>query len=167
MSRSWERKVRNNMNQLNKQRKKQGIQAVVPNAERSDIYKGRSFIGPILLLLIVAAYALLDGTAQASQSNLYWVTIGCYILLAVVMLIRRPYLKVGQDYVQTRKFTGDRRLRADEMKAINVQDGYIVIERHRGGNWVFARITNRYPTTLMAERLKSFAQQNQVPYNVK
>nr|WP_202113163.1 hypothetical protein [Paenibacillus sp. MMS18-CY102] len=155
------------MNQLNKQRKKQGIQAVVPNAERSDIYKGRSFIGPILLLFIVMAYALLDSNPKASQSNLYWITIGCYILLAVIMLLRRPYLKIGQDYVQTRKFSGDRRLKAEEMKAINVQDGYIVISRHRGGNWVFARITNLYPTAAMAERLKTFAQQNQVPYNVK
>lgn len=166
MSRSWERKVRNNMNQLNKQRKKQGIQAVVPSGERADTYKGRSYIGPILLLLITAMYALFV-QADNTQATMYWVTIGCYVFLALLFVLRRPYIKVGTDYVQTRKFSGDRRLKPEEIKSITAQEGNVVIERVRGTNWVFSRILNRYPTGDIAERLKQFAKQHGVQFNEK
>jgi hypothetical protein len=166
MSRSWERKVRNNMNKLNKRRKKQGIQTVVPSSERSDTYKGRSYIGPILLVLITAMYALFV-QADKSQATMYWVTIGCYVFLALLLVVRRPYIKVGADYIQTRKFSGDRKLRTDEIKSITAQEGYVVIERVRGSNWVFSRIMNRYPTAEIAERLKQFAKQHGITFNEK
>ncbi|PWW00677.1 hypothetical protein DFQ01_11230 [Paenibacillus cellulosilyticus] len=166
MSRSWERKVRNNMNKLNKQRKKQGIQAVVPAGDRSDTFKGRSYIGPILLILITAMYALFV-QADKSQATMYWVTIGCYLFLALLFVLRRPYIKVGTDYVQTRKFSGDRKLKPEDIKSITAQEGYVVIERVRGSNWVFSRIMNRYPTIEISERLKQFAKQHNVQFNEK
>lgn len=166
MSRSWERKVRNNMNKLNKQRKKQGISTVAPASERSDTFKGRSYIGPILLILITALYALFV-QADESQATMYWVTIGCYLFLAFLFVVRRPYIRVGVDYVQTRKFTGDRKLKPEDIKSITAQEGYVVIERIRGSNWVFSRIMNRYPTVEIAERLKQFAKQHNVQFNEK
>lgn len=167
MSRSWERKVRNNMNQLNKQRKKQGIQTpIVPTGERADTFKGRSYIGPILLVLITAMYSLFV-RPDSTQSTMYWVTIGCYLFLAFLFVIRRPYIKVGTDFVQTRKFSGDRRLKPEDIKSITAQEGYVVIERVRGSNWVFSRIMNRYPTAEIAERLKQFAKQHGIQYSEK
>ncbi|WP_127533654.1 hypothetical protein [Paenibacillus kobensis] len=165
MSRSWERKVRSNMNNLNKQRKKQGLQSVVPSAEKSDTYKGRSFIGPILLVLLTAMYAIVVG--NDNESNLYWVTIALYLFLALMLFVRRPYVKVATDNVQTRKFSGHKTLQAADIKSITASSGYVVIERHRGGNWVFSQFVNRYPTDKLAERLQAFAKQHQLPFNTK
>jgi len=155
------------MKHLNKQRKKQGLQSVVPSAEKSDIYKGRSFIGPVLLVLLTAMYAIVIGNDEESRQSLYWVTIGLYLFLALMLFVRRPYVKVGPNYVQTRKFSGHKTLQASDIKSITASRGYVVVERHRGGNWVFSQFVNRYPTDRLAERMQAFAKQHQLPYNTK
>ncbi|GFN32376.1 hypothetical protein [Paenibacillus xylaniclasticus] len=167
MSRSWERKVRNNMKQLNKQRKKQGLQSVVPSAEKTDTYKGRSYIGPFLVVMLTAMYTIVISSSSEPIASINWVTIGLYLFLALMLFMRRPHIKVGTNYIQTRKFTGLKTLQASDIKAINVSKGYVVIERHRGGNWVFSQFVNRYPTDQIAERMQAFAKQHQLPFNNK
>lgn len=168
MSRTWERKVRKNTDVINKQRKKQGAPRFTPQVDKVERFKGRSYIAPILLVLFIAMYALIvTGDPEFQSTTMFWVTVGCYILLAVVFFLRRPYIAVGKDYVQTRKMTGDKRLSVAAIKAISVQSGYVIIEQQKGGNWVFSRLLYRYPTDEISERLKEFAKVNGIAFNQK
>lgn len=170
-SRSWERKVRKNQSQLNKQRKKQGKDPLTLKTADTqlEIYKGRSIIMPAFLVLFTALYVILSFSSDAYKTadTMYWVTIGLYLLLAVLFVLRRPYLAVSKEYVRSRRFGGDRNLYASNIKGISVQKGYVVIEQIKGGNWVFSRLINRYPTDEMAERLRAFAAANQITFTDK
>ncbi|MFD0711658.1 hypothetical protein [Paenibacillus sp. GCM10027626] len=170
-ARSWERKVRKNQAQLNKQRKKRGEKPLNTgvSAPGADIFKGRSIILPAFLVLFTALFAIMSTASGAEQTSgtLFWVTIVCYLLLAVMFILRRPYLAVGKDYVKTRRFSGDRMLMASNIKAIKVEPGNVVIEQVKGANWVFTRTINRYPIEQMTERLRAFAAANQVTFNEK
>lgn len=168
MSRSWERKVRKNMSVVNKQRKKQGNDQIVFNAEKSEKIVGRNFIAPILLILLIGMYVMLmQSSNEFKMDTMFWVTVGCYVLLAALFYFRRPYITIGKDYVQSRRLTGDKRLPVSAIKGISVQAGYVVIEQHKGGNWVFSRLTNRFPTELIGEKLKQFALANGIAFQQK
>ncbi|TYP72553.1 MFS transporter [Paenibacillus methanolicus] len=170
-SRSWERKVRKNQTQLNKQRKKNGQTPlhVQKSEEKVDTFKGRSFVMPAFLVLFIGMYVITTFTSDyyKDAGAMYWVTIGLYVLMAVIFILRRPYLSVGKDYVRTRRFGGDRNLYTVAIKAISVQKGSVVIEQQKGANWVFSRMINRYPTDEMAERLRAFAAVHNIPFNEK
>ncbi|AZN41976.1 hypothetical protein [Paenibacillus albus] len=172
MSRSWERKVQKNQAQINKQRKKRGqspLMSTASTAEALDTYRGRSYLMPAFLLLFILFYVIVTVTADSFKDtgSMFWVTIGCYVVLALLFVLRRPYIAVGRDFVRSRRFTGDRSIYVSNIKAINVQKGYIVIEQIKGGNWVFSRVINRYPTEQIAERLRSFAGQHNIPFTEK
>ncbi|NIK76595.1 hypothetical protein FHS15_001720 [Paenibacillus castaneae] len=168
MSRSWERKVRKNMSEVNKKRKKQGNGKMVLNGEKSDKIVGRNFIAPILLILFIGVYVILMQNSPGFQMDtMFWITVGCYILLAMVFFFRRPYITIGKDYVQTRKMTGDKKLSAAAIKGIVVQKGYVIVEQQKGANWVFSKLTNRYPTEEIGEKLKQFAQTNGIAFQQK
>lgn len=170
MSRSWERKVSKNMSQLNKQRKKQG-QATLGTTGSStsdgDVFKGRKYVLPLILVLLAAVYAMLGiATAESGQGNqtITWIGVGLYILLALMIFLRKPYLKVGRSTVSTMKFNRERNLMASEISKIKILKGSVVIEnKARGGNWVFTRLINRFDTKAMGERLEQFAKVNQIP----
>ncbi|WP_424768871.1 hypothetical protein [Paenibacillus sp. sgz302251] len=168
MSRSWERKVRKNMNVVNKQRKKQGNGQVVLNAEKSEKILGRNFIAPILLILFIVMYIMLmQSSPEFTMDTMFWVTVACYFLLAALFFFRRPYITIGKDYVQTRRMTGDKRLSASAIKGIIVQPGHVVIQQQKGANWIFSKLTNRFPTEEIGEKLKSFAQANGIAFDQK
>ncbi|GGF89798.1 hypothetical protein [Paenibacillus abyssi] len=168
MSRSWERKVRKNTSTVNKARKKSGTGSFVPEASRLDRFKGRNLILPVALVMFIGFYVYMNTlTEQGESGGLYWLTIVCYVLLAALFFFRRPYLTVGKEFVQTRKMTGDKILRASGIQRITVQRGYVVIEQKKGANWVFSRAMNRFPTEQMAERLKIFANDNQIEFTEK
>lgn len=173
MSRSWERMVRKNTSTINKSRKKQGGKGFVPEASRIERFKGRNFILPIVILFFTGFYAYVSFIArravpvegQGSENDaLYWVTIACYILLAMLFFFRRPYLNVAKEFIQTRRITGDKLLRASGIKKIRVQDGYVVVEQVKGPSWTFSRFLNRFPTDDITVRLKAFAKDNQVEF---
>ncbi|UVI27684.1 hypothetical protein [Paenibacillus spongiae] len=171
-SRSWERKVRKNQTQLNKQRKKQGqapLNTSASSAPKMDVFKGRSIVLPVFLILFISFFITMSTYSGAYKQSgwLYWVTIACYILMAVMFILRRPYLAVGKDFVKSRRFGGDKTLYAGSIKAIGLQSGSIVIEQVKGTNWVFTRLINRYPTDEMAERLRAFAAANNITINEK
>jgi len=168
MSREWERKVRKNTSAVSKYNKKRGIQSYVPKETRIDRFRGRNYILPIAILMFVAFYTYLgtmpgNPTAEAqSSSSLFWVTIGCYIVLALLFFFRRPYLAVAHNYVQTRKMTGDKRLAPEGIKKIQLFKSHIIIEQTRGANWMFSRMLNRFPIEEMAVRLREFAKDHQI-----
>lgn len=169
MSRTWERKVRKNTNQINKARKKQGVSRIgTTTTSKAERYKGRNYIFPIFLVLMITMYTILVTTAPDFESTtMLWVTIGCYLLLALIFLLRRPYIAIGKDYIQTRKMTGDKQLYVSNIKGISVQKGAIVIMQHKGANWIFSRLLNRYPTDEISERLQEFAKTHNLPFEQK
>ncbi|MGG1311034.1 MULTISPECIES: hypothetical protein [Cohnella] len=167
MSRSWERMVERNTKQLNKRRKKEGKQALSVSGARVEVFKGRSYIVPILLLLVAALFVVISGpwsnTYEYSET-LFWVTVGCYLLLALVYFLRRPYLSISRDTLETRRFTGYKRLKPLEIRKIVQQPGYIVIETVKGGNWVFSKWMNRFPIEAMGERLQEYAKTHRIEW---
>ncbi|WP_141501328.1 hypothetical protein [Paenibacillus luteus] len=168
MSRSWERKVRKNMSVVNKNRKKQGNGQIVFNAEKSEKIVGRNYIAPIMLILFIGMYVfLMSGSSEFKMDTMFWVTIGCYILLATLFFFRRPYITIGKDFVQSRRLTGDKRIPVSGIKGIVAQKGYVIVEQHKGGNWMFSKLTNRFPTDEIAEKLQVFAQVNGIPFQQK
>ena len=169
MSRSWERKVRKNMEQANKTRKKQGGNLINTGsgsiANDSLRITGRNFIAPSLLLIFIIGYSFLMLTApNYEQDTMFFVTIGCYVLLAMLFFFRKPYLAIGKDFVQSRRFTGDKRLPASEIKEIRVHKDYVVVMPQKGAAWTFSRVLNRFPTEQMTKELTSFAQKNNVNF---
>ncbi|RKP56929.1 hypothetical protein D7Z26_02775 [Cohnella endophytica] len=170
MSRSWERMVTKNSKQINKRRKKEGKKGFSPNAPQVDRFKGRNYVIPILLVMLIVLYVTL---AQPWSDNflqdktMFWVTIGCYVVLAVFYYLRRPYLSVTRDTLETRKFTGYKTLRPTEIRKIVIQPGYVIVESVKGANWVFSRLMNRYPVSQMEARLKTFAELNHIDWEVK
>ncbi|QNK60754.1 hypothetical protein H7F31_21760 [Paenibacillus sp. PAMC21692] len=168
MSRSWERKVRKNMSTINKQRKKHGEGQLVMNAEKADRFTGRNFLLPILLILFIGAYiAIMSADPKFVMTTMSWVTIGMYFLLAALFFFRKPYLKIGKDYVQSRRMTGDKRLNAADIGSIRVQDGYVTILPKKGGGWTFSRLLNRFNTAAMTDKMKSFAQVHGITFEEK
>lgn len=170
MSRSWERMVLKNSKKMNKRLKKEGKKPLNPNAPQVDKYSGRNYIVPILLLMLIILYITL---AQPWSNNftqdttMFWVTISCYIVLALFYYMRRPYLAVTRDTLETRKFSGYKTLRPTEIRKITVQPGYIVVESVKGTNWVFSRLMHRYPLERMSERLKIYSDLHHVEWEVK
>lgn len=170
MSRSWERMVERNSKQLNKKRKKEGKQAISAPAQQVDRFQGRSYIVPTLLLLLVILFIIIYqpwSTANNESPGLMWVTVGCYALLALFYYMRKPYLSVAKDYLETRRFSGYRRLKPAEIRKIVLQPGYVVIETVKGGNWVFSRLMNRFPIERMGERLQAFAAVHHIEFERK
>jgi len=170
MSRSWERKVEKNRKELNKRRKKEGKQGIASGTSQIDRFQGRNYVVPSLLMLLILLYVILSqpwSDKFLQDPTLFWVTISCYILLAVFYYFRRPYLAVSRDTLETRKFTGYKTLRPSEIRKIVIQPGYVLVESVKGTNWVFSKAMNRYPIQKMAERLKVFTEVNHIDFELK
>ncbi|RED60306.1 hypothetical protein [Cohnella lupini] len=170
MSRSWERMVEKNSKQINKRRRKEGKKGISPNAPQIDRFRGRNYIVPSLLLMLIILYVTLAQPWSDSfmqDQTLFWVTIGCYVVLAVFYYFRRPYLAVTRDTLETRKFTGYKTLRPTEIRKISIQPGYVIIETIKGASWVFSRLMHRYPLERMSERLKTYSELHHIDWEVK
>jgi hypothetical protein len=171
MSRSWERMVQKNAKIVNKRRKKDGKKSISDSsAPKADKFKGRNYVVPTLLVMLIALYITMAqpwSNSFMTDPTLFWVTIGCYVLLAVFYFLRRPYLSVTRDTLETRKFTGYKTLRPTEVRKISIQPGYVVIETVKGTNWVFSKLMNRFPIEKMAERLKVYADLHHVELEQK
>ncbi|MFD0958940.1 hypothetical protein [Paenibacillus chungangensis] len=168
MSRSWERKVRKNMSHLNKQQKKQGKGGTVIGSEQKERFVGRNYMAPVMLLLFVTLYCVVMwNDPKFEATTMFWVTVVLYIGLAALFYFRKPYLTIGKDYVQTRRFTGDKMLQASGIKQIAVQRGAIMITPVKGANWTFTKLINRYPTDEMAGKMKEFAAKHNIPFSEK
>jgi hypothetical protein len=170
MSRSWERMVEKNSKQINKRRKKDGKNTINTANSQVDRFKGRNYVVPILLFLLILLYITMSRpwSDQFMQDpTMFWLTVGAYVLLGVFYYMRRPYLAVTRDTLETRRFTGFKTLRPSEIRKITVQPGYIIIESVKGANWVFSRVMNRYPLETMRQRLQTFAELHKIDFEVK
>lgn len=169
MSRSWERMVQRNAKKVNQQRKKQGKPALYERTPNVDKFKGRNYIVPLLVVMLMAFYIYTFGpwVTKYEDTTMFWVTVLLYALLAVMYFFRRPYLNVTRDTLETRKFTGYKTLRPGDIRKIVLAPGYVIIEPVKGSNWVFSRYINLYPIDKMSERLKTFSEANRVELEVR
>lgn len=165
MSRKWERKVGRNAKAINKQRQRFGKPPLgskatpVPN---KDIFKGRSIILPLLLLCIAIFFAMVNGQI-GEQDALYWITLVLYAFMALYFFFRRPYLRVMNSQLSTRRLGSEKIISASEIDHIECQPGYCtIVMKNKRTRWVFSRTINFYNTELMAKRLREFAAQHQI-----
>ena len=162
MSRTWERKVRKNTRQLNQRLKKQGKQALATGLGQPVKFRGIGYMIPLVLLLINGFFIYVTRPWETDPGDLFWWTVAAYVVLAVIYLLRRPFLTVTRNTLETRRFTGYKVLKAQEIRRIVLLLGAVVVESVRGNRWVFSRILNLYPIEKMSERLRIFAEENRI-----
>lgn len=170
---SFDRKVERNQLRMNKKGKGPAINRGGNKNPRAslgangdgDVFKGRNIILPVTLFLLALLYAGMGiiGNSTEVNSMLYWVTIVLYMLLALVIFLRKPYLRINKSWLYTSKFNRDRMLDAGNISKIRVDRNKIVIEpKSREPKWVFYRTRNRFDTEAMAARLELYANTHHV-----
>lgn len=174
MARSWERMVEKNKKQLNQKRKKQGQSGISTTGSiaSGDRFKGRKIIFPFVLIMLAILYGLLTwasstlpDTEKQTSPIMNWFVVIAYIVLGVILYLKRPYLLVNKDNLQTPKLNRVRSVPSSDITKIKVAKGSVVIEQKgKGGNWVFTRLLNRYDIKAMGERLEQFAKVNNIPF---
>ncbi|MEF3301647.1 hypothetical protein [Paenibacillus sp. GYB003] len=128
MSRKWERMVYKNSKELNAKRKKAGHAPISVSAEEQmDVFKGRSWFLPALLVACSLFFAIVSVALYETQT-LYWITVIGYLALGVMYFLRRPYIKIGKQKLATRRMGVDKVFDAGEIESITVQSGSIAIQ---------------------------------------
>jgi hypothetical protein len=164
MASKWERQVERNAKKVNLQRKRNGISPISQSTNKDDKQKGRSWMLSIFLIAIGLFYMVTFWNVD--RNGLYWVTVIMYFLLAlIVFFLRRPFLGIGKSSLTTRKFTGVRVKKAEEISKIEIQPGMVIIEFNDSSTrWVFSRFVNRYNINEMTIELQEFATKNKVNF---
>ncbi|GAA3404654.1 hypothetical protein ACFFNY_27270 [Paenibacillus hodogayensis] len=165
MSRKWERMVQKNSKDINSRRKKTGHTPISVSAqEQMDVYKGRSWFLPALLVACSLFFAIVSVMLYESQS-LYWITVLGYMVLGVMYFLRRPYIKIGKQKLATRRMGMDKVFGADEIESISVQSGSVAIQlKGKRTRWVLSKFQSLYDIPAIAARLKKFAEHNGIAY---
>lgn len=163
MSRKWERKLERNAKRIDQQRKRFG-QSGISEAGKDERLYGRSIMLPSFLLFVGIFYMITF--YGVNRGAMYWVTVLSYWGLAfIVFFLRRPVLIIGKQTLTTRKFAGFRTVNAGDIDHIEALRGYVIIAlKNKKARWVFSRMTHRYNTAEMAEKLKQFAKANRVEF---
>ncbi|WP_059042957.1 hypothetical protein [Paenibacillus rubinfantis] len=171
---SFDRKVERNQLRMSKKGKGPNVGQGTRNSRSSlgangegEVFKGRNFILPSALFLLALLYGsvgIIGNTAEVN-SVLYWATIFLYIVLALAIFLRKPYLRINKSWLYTSKFNRDRMLDAGNISKIKVSRNKIVIEpKTREPKWVFYRTRNRFDTEAMAARLELYANTHHVKF---
>jgi hypothetical protein len=169
MSRKWERMVKKNTKLVNKSRVKHGKATISQSVSDGSVtIKGRNWTLS-LFLLCVGIFSFLAYRNTYQDDFLYWMTGGSYILLSLfIFAVRRPHLKIGKDFLGTRRFTGDKRVAAADIKEISLSKDSVVITLNGSkAKWGFTRFYHRIDITSMSDRLKVFAADHAVPLKVE
>jgi hypothetical protein len=169
MSRKWERMVKKNTKTINKSRIKHGKETI-SQASSSDgavTIKGRNWTLS-LLLFFVGIFCFITFRNTSQEDNLYWITGGSYVLLSIFMFfVRRPHLKIGKDYLGTRRFTGDKRVKAADIKDIALSKDSVTISFNSGkGKWAFTKFYHLMNIEETSLKLKEFAANHAVALRV-
>ncbi|MCA1292007.1 hypothetical protein LBW89_03125 [Paenibacillus sp. alder61] len=172
---SFDRKVERNRVRMNKKGKgpsriggggQDPRYSLGPKGE-GEVFRGRNILLPGVLVLLALLYAVvgLIGNASEVNSMLFWVTIVLYLILALTIFLRKPYLRIHKGWLYTSKFNRDRALEANNISKIKVGRGKItIIPKSKDVNWVFYRMRNRFDTEAMGERLEQYAKLHHVSF---
>lgn len=169
MSRKWERMVQKNTKVTNKHRVSQGKSTLSEVGKpKVDRHLGRNIVFPLLFAGVSVFFSIAFIGIPGQSTGMYWFTVISYMALALLFFIRRPFLNITKDAVSTRKFGSIQYVKAEDIKLITLQPGYVIIElKTKKSNWVFSRAFNRYDTAAMATALQIFAAGHGIPVEVK
>ncbi|MNO64124.1 hypothetical protein D3C76_548460 [compost metagenome] len=170
---SFDRKVERNQMKMNKKGKgpvinKGGNPRTSLGAKgEGELFQGRKIILPLLLVLLAGLYGGIGiiGNASELNSSLYWITIALYLLLALTIFLRKPYLRVNKNWLYTSRLNRDKVLEAGNIKSIKVSLNKItLVPISKDTNWVFYRTRNFFNTEAMGNTLEQFAKTYNVPF---
>lgn len=164
---SFDRKIERNRIRMNKKGKGSSTQGqgtvsgrtAGPNGD-GDVFKGRKILLPVLLVALALTYGSIGfiGGAPEADSFMYWITIGLYVLLALIIFLKKPFLRISKNSLFTQKYNRDRRLDAGQISKIKISPTKITIVPKSGEpNWVFYKTRNRFDTEAMGNRLAQYA----------
>ena len=132
--------------------------------DRSDTvsFYGKSYLFPIMLFALGILSAV--SAYQAEKVNyFYYFTIVAYFGLSVFYFIKKPYLRIGKDFVSTRRMGADRLMEADQIDRIEMYDSYVLfVFKKKRTKWVFAKMINKYPVDEIVTALVPFAKANKI-----
>lgn len=164
MSRRWERMVERNTKTMNRLRSKSGQAPIGAKAGEEPI-RGRSWVFP----LVLASAGLLFGFTVPPEANgvLYQITVALYLLLALYhFFLRRPFLKVTKQDLSWRTYSGERIVKAGEIKSIVIGERKSVVQLKDGKTQrSFSKIYHLYPMDQVNKALSSFAAAHGIPVN--
>jgi uncharacterized membrane protein YtjA (UPF0391 family) len=170
---SFDRKVERNQVRL----KKKGIDVTtnrgsgggggttIGSRGEGEVFKGRKIVLPITLSLIAILYGGLGIATKATGADtaIFWITIGLYLLLSLVIFLRKPYLRIHKGWLYTSRFNRDLMVDAANIDKIIIRkDQIVIVPKGRGSKWTFNRIRNRFDVAAMAISLEKFGFTHQV-----
>lgn len=173
---SFDRKVERNQIRMNKKGKGpnlnnnrggQNSRNALGSKGEGDIFKGRNLILPAVLVLLALLYAAvgLVGSASEVNSGLFWLTIVLYLILALAIFLRKPYLRINKEWLYTSKFNRDKILQASNISKIKIDRSKVmIVPKGKENNWVFLRVRNHFDTAAMGDRLEQYAKVHHVTF---
>jgi hypothetical protein len=147
-----------------KVKKNENEKGILKQKDRSDTvsFYGKSYFFPIMLFALGVLSAV---TAyQADKVNyFYYFTFIAYFGLSVFYFIKKPYLRIGKDFISTRRMGADRIMEADQIDHIEIYESYVLfVFKKKRTKWVFAKIINKYPVADIVTALIPFAKANKI-----
>lgn len=163
MSRKWEREIERNQKQMERLRKNQKPNTSSSKFGNKQIFKGRSVLLPVFLLLASFFFMfILDVLGE--RDFFYWVSIGSYWLLALIFFLRRPYLAIGPSELSTQRWTKEIHVKPSEVERIILaDDSTVIVVKESKHRWVFSRIPHFYPMQELNRALKQYADKHGIP----
>lgn len=177
---SFDRKVERNQKKMYKSGKGPAVKARSNRDPRTalgpkgdgEIFKGRKIILPVVLALLAVLYGVIGtvGNTAELSSTIFWLTIVLYLLLALMIFLRRPYLRIDRNWLYTSKYNRDKIIEANNISKIKVSKNrskITIIPKSKDVNWVFSRSRNLFDTQAMAAHLEQYAKVHHVAFETE
>jgi hypothetical protein len=160
MSRRFARQMDRNKKQLNETQRKSGKQGTL-KASNETKFIGRSWLLPSFLIGMLIWYLILF---IGDKGFMFWFTVVGYTLLSLFLFfIKRPYLVVGKDFVESRRFGGVFKIQVSEIEKITIaKDSVNIAFNVKRPSWSFTSLFQMMKIADMSEKLTEFAQKNQI-----
>ncbi|WP_238996485.1 hypothetical protein [Paenibacillus pinistramenti] len=114
---------------------------------------------PMLFVFLGALYAAMGFVGGTESINtLYVITVALYFVFALIIFLRKPYLRIYKNKLFTTKFNRDRSLEAGSIAKIKWSGKTItIVPKTKEPVWTFSRSRNLFETDKMGEALQQFA----------
>jgi hypothetical protein len=160
MSRRFGRLIGKNKKKANEIRKKTGKSTMLD--ENTEVrFLGRGWLLPMFLMGMLIWYLILF---IGDRGFMFWFTVSGYTLLSLFLFfLKRPYLVIGKDFVESRRFGGVFKIQHQEIEKIVVsKDSTTISFNVKRPSWSFSKLFHRMDITLMNEKLQAFAEKHQI-----
>ena len=170
MARSFKRMVHKNSKLLDHRRKKLGRIHANFAVSGVEVFKGRSWIVPALLLGFVTLYCVFAKHIhrQVGLTTWDWIVVSMYGFLALVYWLRRPYVRVDKKEITRVRGNRKQTIAATNISGITLKKNRVIIEFDEARKrWVFTRYLHRYHIDALGQTLQQFAKLHKVPVETK